>query len=97
MYIFVVFTFVQFDNTTLKFYGTHIVDWQLSMEYAIQIKLISNSLSKITALLEIDKIDFIPFLTLGIDTDELDAETGNLEEEVVEFLVKEEVIVLEEE
>jgi len=36
-------------------------------------------------------------LRSGIDTDELDAEHGNLEEEVVEFLVKEEVIVLEEE
>lgn len=33
----------------------------------------------------------------GIDTDELDAEPGNLEEEVVEFLVKEEVIVLDDE
>ncbi|GBN06702.1 Eukaryotic translation initiation factor 3 subunit B [Araneus ventricosus] len=31
----------------------------------------------------------------GVDTDELDADNENLEEEVVEFLVKEEVIVLE--
>ncbi|GIY27875.1 eukaryotic translation initiation factor 3 subunit B [Caerostris extrusa] len=31
----------------------------------------------------------------GIDTDELDAESENLEEEVVEFLIKEDVTVLE--
>ncbi|KAG8197535.1 hypothetical protein JTE90_007271 [Oedothorax gibbosus] len=33
----------------------------------------------------------------GVDTDELDAESENLEEEVVEFLVKEEIVVIEEE
>ncbi|KFM61475.1 Eukaryotic translation initiation factor 3 subunit B, partial [Stegodyphus mimosarum] len=32
----------------------------------------------------------------GIDTDELDSEVGNLEEEVVEFLTKEEIVVLDE-
>lgn len=37
----------------------------------------------------------ITFFVLGIDTDELDSDSKNVEEEIVEFFIKEEVTVIE--
>jgi translation initiation factor 3 subunit B len=37
----------------------------------------------------------LPFFFPDIDTDELDSDTKNVEEEVVEFFIKEEITVID--
>lgn len=58
--------------------------------------MVSNFLVKKFSSDEFPTVAILSVIFLiGIDTDELDAETENLEEEIVEFLIKEDTVVLE--